>query len=58
MRTFNETWDYLTTGSNWTGADGIWTLLVQQLLISLTALTITMVLAQRMLTPWTRGARA
>ena len=45
MRTFNETWDYLTTGSNWTGADGIWTLLVQQLLISLTALTITMVLA-------------
>jgi len=45
MRIFNETWDYLTTGSNWTGADGIWTLLVQQLLISLTALTITMVLA-------------
>jgi osmoprotectant transport system permease protein len=45
MRTFNETWDYLTTASNWTGADGIWTLLVQQLLISLTALTITMVLA-------------
>ena len=45
MSTFNETWDYLTTGSNWTGADGIWTLLVQQLLISLTALTITLVLA-------------
>ena len=45
MRIFNETWDYLTTASNWTGADGIWTLLVQQLLISLTALTITMVLA-------------
>jgi len=45
MRTFNETWDYLTTGSNWTGADGLWTLLVQQLLISVTALTITMVLA-------------
>jgi osmoprotectant transport system permease protein len=45
MRTFNETWDYLTTASNWTGADGIWTLLVQQLLISLTALTITVVLA-------------
>ena len=45
MRTFNETWDYLTTASNWTGADGIWTLLVQQLLISITALTITMVLA-------------
>ncbi len=45
MRIFNETWDYLTTASNWTGADGIWTLLVQQLLISVTALTITMVLA-------------
>jgi osmoprotectant transport system permease protein len=45
MRIFNETWDYLTTGSNWTGADGIWTLLVQQLLISVTALTVTMVLA-------------
>jgi len=38
MRTLNETWDYLTTWSNWTGADGIWTLLVQQLLISVTAL--------------------
>ena len=45
MRIFNETWDYLTTASNWMGADGIWTLLVQQLLISVTALTITMVLA-------------
>jgi osmoprotectant transport system permease protein len=45
MRTLNETWDYLTTWSNWTGADGIWTLLVQQLLISVTALTITMVIA-------------
>jgi osmoprotectant transport system permease protein len=45
MRTINETWDYLTTGSSWTGADGIWTLLVQQLLLSVTALTITVVLA-------------
>jgi osmoprotectant transport system permease protein len=45
MRIFGQTWDYLTTASNWQGADGIWTLLLQQLLISLTALTITMVLA-------------
>jgi len=45
MRIFGQTWDYLTTASNWQGADGIWTLLVQQLLISVTALTITMVLA-------------
>ncbi len=45
MRIFGQTWDYLTTASNWQGADGIWTLLLQQLLISVTALTITMVLA-------------
>src|SRR4029077_10736729 len=45
MRTFNDTWDYLTTASNWTGADGLWTLMVQQLLISVTALAITVVLA-------------
>jgi len=45
MRTFGETWDYLTTWSNWTGSDGIWTLLVQQLLISVTALAITVVIA-------------
>jgi osmoprotectant transport system permease protein len=45
MRIFGQTWDYLTTASNWQGADGILTLLVQQLLLSLTALTITMVLA-------------
>jgi osmoprotectant transport system permease protein len=45
MNTLSQTWDYLTTPSNWTGADGLWTLLVQQLLISLTALTIAMLLA-------------
>jgi osmoprotectant transport system permease protein len=38
MRVLRETWDYLTTGSHWHGADGIWTLLVQQLLLSVTAL--------------------
>jgi osmoprotectant transport system permease protein len=45
MNTISGTWDYLTTWANWTGADGIWTLLLQQLLISVTALTITVVLA-------------
>jgi osmoprotectant transport system permease protein len=45
MNTVNGTWDYLTTWSNWTGADGIWALLVQQLLISVTALAITVVIA-------------
>ena len=38
MRVLRETWDYLTTWSHWQGADGIWTLLVQQLLLSVTAL--------------------
>jgi osmoprotectant transport system permease protein len=38
MRVLRETWDYLTTWSHWHGADGIWTLLVQQLLLSVTAL--------------------
>ncbi|MGA8246154.1 MAG: ABC transporter permease [Nocardioides sp.] len=45
MRTLRETWDYLTTWSHWHGADGIWTLLVQQLLLSVTALAVTVLLA-------------
>jgi osmoprotectant transport system permease protein len=40
MRVIRETWDYLTTWSHWHGADGIWTLLVQQLLLSVTALAV------------------
>jgi osmoprotectant transport system permease protein len=40
MRVFRETWDYLTTSSHWHGADGIWTLLGQQLLLSVTALAV------------------
>jgi osmoprotectant transport system permease protein len=40
MRVLRETWDYLTTWSHWHGADGIWTLLVQQLLLSVTALAV------------------
>jgi osmoprotectant transport system permease protein len=45
MRLLQDTWDYLTTASHWTGADGIWNLLVQQLLISITALVVTVVVA-------------
>jgi osmoprotectant transport system permease protein len=42
MRTFRESWDYLTTGSNWGGSEGMWHLLVQQLLLSVTALVVAM----------------
>jgi osmoprotectant transport system permease protein len=38
------TWSYLTTGSHWRGSDGILTLLVQQLLLSVTALVIAVVI--------------
>jgi osmoprotectant transport system permease protein len=44
MRNLREAWDYLTTGSNWSGDEGIWHLLVQQLLLSFTALAIAMVI--------------
>src|SRR5206468_3349859 len=44
MSVMRETWDYLTTWSHWHGADGIWTLLVQQLLLSATALAITVLI--------------
>jgi osmoprotectant transport system permease protein len=40
----SQTWTDLTTGSHWTGQDGLWTLMVQQLLLSLTALVIAMVI--------------
>jgi osmoprotectant transport system permease protein len=43
MTILRETWDYLTTSSHWQGADGIWTLLVQQLLLSFTALAVVLV---------------
>jgi osmoprotectant transport system permease protein len=39
-----DTWHYLTTASHWHGEDGIWTLLVQQLLLSVTALLIAAVI--------------
>jgi osmoprotectant transport system permease protein len=44
MSVMRETWDYLTTWSHWHGADGIWTLLVQQLLLSATALAVTVLI--------------
>jgi osmoprotectant transport system permease protein len=43
MRNLRDSWHYLITGSNWGGADGMWHLLVQQLLISVTALVAAMV---------------
>jgi osmoprotectant transport system permease protein len=42
VRNIREAWDYLTTGANWHGSEGIWTLLVQQLLLSVTALVVAM----------------
>jgi osmoprotectant transport system permease protein len=45
MRLAGQTWEYLTDPANWQGSNGIWTLLLQQLLLTATALAITMVLA-------------
>jgi osmoprotectant transport system permease protein len=45
VRVLWETWDYLTTASHWHGSEGIWTLLVQQLLLSVTALAVTVLVA-------------
>ena len=44
MRDLRDAWDYLTTGANWGGPEGMWHLLVQQLLISVTALLAAMVI--------------
>jgi len=44
MTVFGDTWDYLTTGANWSGDGGMLELLLQQLLLSLTALVIAVVL--------------
>jgi osmoprotectant transport system permease protein len=40
VKVLSDTWDYLTTASSWTGDDGMLQLLSQQLLISLTALVL------------------
>jgi osmoprotectant transport system permease protein len=42
MNNIRGAWDYLTTGSHWSGSEGMWHLLVQQLLISVTALAAAM----------------
>jgi osmoprotectant transport system permease protein len=39
-----DTWQYLTDPANWKGSEGIWTLLVEQLLLSFTALLIAAVI--------------
>lgn len=40
MNLVPDTWQYLTDPANWQGPEGIWTLLVEQLLLSVTALLI------------------
>jgi osmoprotectant transport system permease protein len=44
MRNLRDAWHYLTTGSNWGGSGGMWHLLVQQLLITFTALALAMLI--------------
>ncbi len=44
MTAFQDTWDYLTTWSNWTGDRGMLHLMEQQLLLTITALLMAMVL--------------
>lgn len=40
MSVFGDVWAYLVDGANWTGRGGIWELLVQQLLLTGTALAL------------------
>ena len=42
MRTFGETWGYLTDGANWSGDGGLLDLMLEQLLLSFTALALAM----------------
>jgi len=44
VRIVGDTWEYLTDPTNWQGAQGIWHLLLQQLLISFTALVAAVVI--------------
>jgi osmoprotectant transport system permease protein len=44
MTAFRDTWDYLTTWSNWTGDRGMLHLMEQQLLLTITALLFAMLL--------------
>ncbi|GAA1941057.1 ABC transporter permease [Nocardioides hwasunensis] len=43
MRVFSDMWTYLSAGANWSGSDGIAALLGQQLLLTVTALLMAMV---------------
>lgn len=40
MNAIPDAWTYLTTGANWRGSQGLWALLSQQLLLTVTALAI------------------
>ena len=40
MNIVSDAWSYLRDGAHWAGADGIWHLLLQQLLLTVTALAI------------------
>lgn len=44
MRVIDEAWTYLTTAANWRGSGGLWALLTQQLLLTVTALAIALVI--------------
>jgi osmoprotectant transport system permease protein len=44
MTVLSDTWDYLTTAANWTGADGMLVLMLEQLLLSFTALAVAAVI--------------
>lgn len=44
MTVFADMWDFLSTGANWSGEAGIWALLLQQLLLTVTALVMALVI--------------
>jgi osmoprotectant transport system permease protein len=44
MTVVSDAWDYLTTAANWSGDDGMLQLLLQQLLLSVTALLVAVVI--------------
>ena len=43
MRVISDAWDYLATGANWRGSEGLLALLGQQLLLTVTALVVAVV---------------
>jgi osmoprotectant transport system permease protein len=45
MTDVHDAWAYLTTGANWTGSEGMLHLLLQQLLLTVTALAVAIVIA-------------